>query len=63
MFILGPYNKIVLLGGGELLRELVAWALSSNYPISVLTSPSHSQGKSMGKRWKSRETSYAHEFD
>ena len=49
MFILGPYKKILLLGGGELLRELVTWAVSSHYSINVLTSPRHSKEKINGE--------------
>lgn len=38
---LGPCKRLLLLGGGELLRMLCAWAPSNGYSVSVLTSPRH----------------------
>ena len=34
-------NRIVLLGGGDLLLRLVRWCLSKGLPVSVITSPRH----------------------
>jgi len=38
---LGPINGIVLLGGGQLLRDLSLWAISEDVPLKVITSPRH----------------------
>lgn len=38
---LGPYSRLVLLGGGEVVRMLCEWAPSNGYAISVITSPRH----------------------
>jgi len=41
IFSIGPYNKILLLGGGRLLRDLCVWAPSNKYHVSVITSIRH----------------------
>lgn len=38
---LGPYRKIILLGGGQLLRMLSKWAPENGYTVKVITSPRH----------------------
>ena len=38
---LGPYKRILLLGGGQFLRSLCIWAPLNKYSISVITSPRH----------------------
>lgn len=38
---IGHFNRIVLLGGGKLLRNLCLWATSDGAPISVVTAPRH----------------------
>lgn len=43
-------NRIILLGGGKLLADIVDWAISMNIPVSVLTSPRHANEKVGGTR-------------
>lgn len=38
---IGPIDRLVLLGGGDLLARLVSWALSEGLPVAVVTSPRH----------------------
>jgi methionyl-tRNA formyltransferase len=40
---LGPYRKLLLLGGGQLLRELCSWAPFNNYSVGVITSQRHAE--------------------
>jgi methionyl-tRNA formyltransferase len=40
-FSIGPCNKILLLGGGRLLRDLCVWSESNNHHVSVITSSRH----------------------
>jgi len=39
--VIGPYRRVVLLGGGQLLRSLCDWAPLNGYTIRVVTSPRH----------------------
>jgi len=39
----GPYEGILLLGGGEILRNICIWALPAGFNISVVTSERHSK--------------------
>jgi methionyl-tRNA formyltransferase len=41
LFELGPFNDLLLLGGGSLLRDLCKWAKKNNFAIRVITSPRH----------------------
>jgi methionyl-tRNA formyltransferase len=41
MDALGPYRSILLLGGGELLRDICIWAVANSYEVRVVTSPRH----------------------
>jgi methionyl-tRNA formyltransferase len=45
---IGPVNAIVLLGGGEILRSLAAWAIHSGVDLKVITSPRHASEISKG---------------
>ena len=35
---IGPYNKLIILGGGPLLVDVYRWAVSMNVDLKVLTS-------------------------
>lgn len=38
---IGPIKEVILLGGGNLLRELIIWSKLQNIQVRVITSPRH----------------------
>lgn len=40
-YTVGPFRKILLLGGGQLLAQLSEWAKANGFGIGVITSPRH----------------------
>lgn len=37
----GPFNRVLLIGGGKLLFRLAVWAKESGFRVSVITAPRH----------------------
>ncbi len=40
---IGPFNNLVLLGGGLLLMKICRWAIENKYGVTVITSPRHAE--------------------
>jgi len=45
---IGPISGLVLLGGGQLLRQLALWSKEKNIPVKVITAPRHAKEKENG---------------
>lgn len=43
MFEVGPCKRLVLLGGGDLLVRVAAWAVKNEWDVHVVTSPRHAE--------------------
>ena len=43
--LLGPYERLLLLGGGQLLSSLAEWAVKSELDVTVITAPRHADSR------------------
>lgn len=59
---IGPYKRILLLGGGELLLRLAKWAKESGFDIAVVTAPRHASETIGGATFEQALTTIGTEF-
>lgn len=45
---IGPISGLILLGGGQLLRQLALWSKKRNIPVKVVTAPRHAKEEEKG---------------